>query len=354
MTPPRSTMIIAVMGAVIALLAWALVYFARDEFRLASEARDDSIPAASAVREDDGFAVVNISAQSQKASGVETAALRSARSEAAAEIYGVVVDPRPLIEQRARLLAVMAQRQAAGLAATSAQIDHQRLKRLYDDERNVAERAMLAAEAQWKGEQARVAALEQQAIAIRDELRATWGAELASRAAAPQSPMVNALVQQHEALVQLVFPYDLQSRAGRDELAIAPVGSRTVLRPARFVSASPRTDASLPGATYFYLASGHDLRVGMRVAAQLRLSGKPRDGVLIPDAAVVWHGGKAWAYVKEGDARFLRREVSTAQELPGGWFNAAGFEEGEPVVVSGAQLLLSEEFKYQIRNENED
>ena len=166
--------------------------------------------------------------------------------------------------------------------------------------------------------------------------------------------MVNALVQQHEALVQLVFPYDLQSRAGRDELAIAPVGSRTLQRPARFVSASPRTDASLPGATYFYLANGRDLRVGMRVAAQLRLSDQTRDGVLIPDAAVVWHGGKAWAYVKEGDDRFQRREVSTAQELPGGWFNAAGFEEGEPVVVSGAQLLLSEEFKYQIRNENED
>ena len=162
MTPPRSTMIIAVMGAVIALLAWALVYFARDEFRLASEARDDSIPTASAVREEDGFAVVSISAQSQKASGVETAALRSARSEATAEIYGVVVDPRPLIEQRARLLAVMAQRQAARLAVTTAQIDHLRLKRLYDDERNVAERAVLAAEAQWKGEQARVAALEQQ------------------------------------------------------------------------------------------------------------------------------------------------------------------------------------------------
>ena len=86
----------------------------------------------------------------------------------------------------------------------------------------------------------------------------------------------------------------------------------------------------------------------------MRQPGKTREGVLVPDAAVVWHGGKAWAYVKQGNDRFVRREVSTAQDLPGGWFNAEGFAAGEPVVVSGAQLLLSEELKYQIRNENED
>jgi hypothetical protein len=71
-------------------------------------------------------------------------------------------------------------------------------------------------------------------------------------------------------------------------------------------------------------------------------------------AAVVWHGGRAWAYVKEGESTFVRKPVSTAQEVPGAWFNAEGFEEGEQVVVSGAQLLLSEELKFQIRNENED
>ena len=32
----------------------------------------------------------------------------------------------------------------------------------------------------------------------------------------------------------------------------------------------------------------------------------------------------------------------------------AGFEAGQEVVVRGAQLLLSEELKFQIRNENED
>jgi hypothetical protein len=69
---------------------------------------------------------------------------------------------------------------------------------------------------------------------------------------------------------------------------------------------------------------------------------------------VVWHGGGAWAYVKEDNDTFVRRPVDTSHEAPGGWFNAAGFKEGEEVVVRGPQLLLSEELKFQIRNENED
>ena len=39
--------------------------------------------------------------------------------------------------------------------------------------------------------------------------------------------------------------------------------------------------------------------------------------------------------------------------MESGWFNQ-GLSVGEEVVVNGAQLLLSEEFKSQIKNENED
>ena len=354
MRPQRSTLVIAAMGVIIAVLAWAVVYFARDELELTSRAQEEDIATASAVGADGGFAVVTVSPESQQASGLQTAPLRAARSQAAVEVYGVVVDPRPLVEGRARLMALTGEREALRVAAANAQGEYRRLKRLYEDERNVAERAVLAAQAQWQGEQARVAALDQQAAAIRDELRSSWGPALAGWAQTPSSAVLDALVQHRQALVQLVFPYDVQSSAGRDEIALAPVGARAAPRTARFVSASPRTDGSLPGATYFYLADGRDLRMGMRVAGQLHLPGKAHDGVLVPDAAVVWHGGKAWAYVKDGEARFVRREVSTAQELPGGWFDADGFAAGDAVVVSGAQLLLSEEFKFQIRNENED
>ena len=52
--------------------------------------------------------------------------------------------------------------------------------------------------------------------------------------------------------------------------------------------------------------------------------------------------------------RFVRTPVSASRLIAGGWFNAEGLEPGEAVVVTGAQLLLSEELEYRIRNENED
>jgi len=151
-----------------------------------------------------------------------------------------------------------------------------------------------------------------------------------------------------------VFPFDLQAQAGKAGLTIAPASVDAPGRPARYVSPAPQGDSTLPGATYFYIASADGLRAGMRVAARMHVSGKSQSGVIIPSVAVVWHGGKAWAYVREDNDTFVRKEVMTDNEVPGGWFDAGNFEAGDEVVVSGAQLLLSEEQKFQIRNENED
>jgi hypothetical protein len=75
--------------------------------------------------------------------------------------------------------------------------------------------------------------------------------------------------------------------------------------------------------------------------------------VLIPSSAVVWHGGKPWVYVKKQNNQFVRQPISTDTEIEEGWFNQE-ISAGSEVVTNGAQLLLSEEFKYLIKNENED
>lgn len=60
----------------------------------------------------------------------------------------------------------------------------------------------------------------------------------------------------------------------------------------------------------------------------------------------------------ESDAKhethaFQRRAVPQARRVGDRWF-LFGYAEDDPVVVRGAQVLLSEELKYQIRNENDD
>lgn len=350
----RSNVVIVIMAVIIAVMAWALVYYARDEFDLQAEGEAEVIPTQSTVGAQGGYATVTVSPESQKASGVATAPLRSAHGEASAEVYGVVLDLHPLFDVRGRYLAAVSEAQGLQAVAQASGSEYERVRRLYEDERNVSERAMQAARAQHESDRARLAAARQAAASAYDTMRSSWGAVIADWAADPRSERFESLASQREVLVQVTFPFELQARAGRAPLALAPISARSGRQPARFVSASPQTDATLPGATYFYTVGGQGLRAGMRVVGRVALGGASHEGVLVPEAAVVWHGGSAWAYVKQEGDTFVRRPVDTAQELPGGWFNATGFEPGEQVVVIGAQLLLSEELKFQIRNENED
>ena len=71
-----------------------------------------------------------------------------------------------------------------------------------------------------------------------------------------------------------------------------------------------------------------------------------------PRAAVVRSEGRAWVYVQLGEPRFRRQVVNLDAPTPGGWFAASGVGPGDRVVVDGAQTLLSEEFKSQIKLED--
>lgn len=348
----RHHAIIALMALIIAALAFALIFYARDELRWTAERPEESIPSASGVKDDDGEPAVTVTPASQKASGIVTVALKEATARSASDVYGTVVNLQPLYELRGRYLAAAAEARALRSTVTASRAEFERTRRLYEDDRNLSQRALQSAEAQWKGDLGRLQAAEQLSVSLLDTMRASWGPTLTKWATESGGPFAK-LAAQRAVLVQLAFPHELQAAANRSAMEIAPVSARGAKRTARYVSPSPQTDAAAPGATYFYIADGEGLRGGMRIAGQLT-SGSAREGVALPEAAVVWHAGKAWAYVKEKDDTFVRRLVRTDQEIGDAWFNAEGYEAGEQVVVSGAQLLLSEELKFQIRNENED
>ena len=346
--------VIALMALIIALLSWALVYYSRDELGIQSEKREERAKTAPAAADEHGRPGVRLSVQSQAAAGIAVQPLQPARREAAIEAYGIVVNPQPLAEGRGRYLAAAAEAKAAHAMLAAAESEYRRMDRLFRDDRNVSEQAMQAAQARFHAEQTRQAAADQAAASIRDAMRGAWGEIVTRWAIDPDSRIARSLFQHSAFLVQLVLPQGAPRMNLHARITVAPATARENARPARFVGESPQIDPGFPGETYFYLVNGGGLRVGMRVVARISAGGTPVSGVLVPSAAVVWHAGKAWAYVKDEADRFSRFEVSTADELEGGWFNASGFAVDDEVVVSGAQLLLSEELKYQIRNENED
>lgn len=351
----RRTPLVWLLCGIIVVLTWALVYYARDEWGLAEHREEEEeIETVSRVSVENGRATLDIPQTTQEASGIATAPLQKAGYHSAATVYGVVSDLTGLIELRTRYRAARAESGVVRAQLANSEAEYKRLDALHQDDRNVSARVVQSARAQWHADKARLAASEGLAANIYDNMVAGWGEVLARWAREADSKIFDALIRHDEAIVRFTLPYDLELNAENADLFVTPVAAKGEGRKARFVSASPQVNEQLTGQTFFFRAPGRDLRVGARVAGNFKGNGKARDGVVVPVSAVVWHGGKAWAYVELEEEKFERREVATANELDGGWFNSELFRPGEEVVVSGAQLLLSEEFKYQIRNENED
>jgi hypothetical protein len=98
----------------------------------------------------------------------------------------------------------------------------------------------------------------------------------------------------------------------------------------------------------------NELRAGMQVNATTATSSKKSSGVIVPNNAIIWYAGKPWVYQKTEADQFSRMPIHTDIEVEDGWFYQGQLKPNDKVVISGAQLLLSEEFKSQIMNENDD
>jgi hypothetical protein len=75
---------------------------------------------------------------------------------------------------------------------------------------------------------------------------------------------------------------------------------------------------------------------------------------MVPASAAVWYSGGPWVYVQVGEELFARYIVPIDNEIAGGWVAQEVFKPGEALVVNGAQTLLSEEFRSQIPEEQDD
>ncbi len=109
--------------------------------------------------------------------------------------------------------------------------------------------------------------------------------------------------------------------------------------------ADPLTGA--PAWHYRIAAKGAVLRPGAVLTAYAT-GPALHNGIKIPDAAVVQWDALAWVYVERAPGRYVRVRVPTTVPVPGGWLVEQGFQAGERVVVTGAGLLLSEEFRARI------
>jgi len=78
-----------------------------------------------------------------------------------------------------------------------------------------------------------------------------------------------------------------------------------------------------------------------------------QQGIIIPQAALIWHLGQSFVYVQRDEDEFKRVKINQKTRFDSGhYFIPHGLQENDRLVISGAQALLSEEFRGQIPAED--
>jgi biotin carboxyl carrier protein len=169
-----------------------------------------------------------------------------------------------------------------------------------------------------------------------------------------------AIVEVGQELLQVVdLSHPLVRIAWTDRAGSAPRRS-IVMGPAtgsarvtgRLVGPSPEADPATRRPAYLYRAdrAWPGATPGTPVVGFIigkAPTAKARAEVLVPDRAVVQWEGLAWAYLRHTPGHFERIRVPTDRPVTGGWVTS-GLAPGDSVVTTGAQELLSEEFRARV------
>ncbi len=296
---------------------------------------------------------VRLTPEQRRTSGLAVETLRAVAFQPETAAYGKVLDIQPLLELRVRYLAARSATEVATAALDLAGKNRERLSTLHKEE-IIAGRELIHAQAQWQADRGREGAARRLMDEIRREARQAWGAELARLALDGDAALFDDLLSHRRALLLVSLPRGYAMPAGGTPLFVAREPDRARAVRAEPISPATKTDELVQGETWFYHAADPGLRSGMRVNAWAPRAGGKLDGVAIPLSAVVWHAGKPWVYRQTGDDTFARAEIADYRDYAGGWFVTRGFAPGERVVVTGGQMLLSEEYRGGIPDEDDD
>jgi len=337
----RSVWRLVIVGIAAALVG-ALIMYAIVKPAPKGEAADEK-PAANRVTIENGEPTVTLDAETQEKIGLTTSKSSASQQSEELQLFGTVVDVQELAAAANQIAAARAQYDQAMARGTYDRAELSRLKTLNADNKNVSDRAVQESAATVAADDAAVrsaaSALDASINAARQRFGPVVGEALHS-----SNGLGSNLLSLRQTLVQIAMP--VGTPPPKAIQVIASDGSKVS---AGFIGIAPRVDPRLQGASYFYLAPGGRLAAGMNITAHFAGS-QSVSGAVVPNDAVVSFQGKAWVYIKRDPTHFVRREISIATPVSGGFF-VSNVPAGSDVVTAGAQQLLSEEMRSQLHEE---
>lgn len=332
----------AALATFVWLNAAALAAAASDD-----DSREHGSPnAAPAPARSSELGVVRLSAEQQKQIGLETAVLKAAPHAEQFRAYGAVLDIARITELTNSYANAQAQLQIADAKLEVARSAFERARSLVQSAALPKKEAELA-EANFRTDQAALASAQSQVKTLAATAQQEWGPVI-GKAIVERSPVVVRLIEREQFLVQVTLSPGV-SLAQTPGTALSQAPSRTTNIDLTYISPATRTDPRIQGLSYFFAAPGDSgLLPGMNTIVYVP-SGRTYEGVFVEDTAIVrWHG-ESWVYLRLDPQTFRRHPISTDQPVSDDDYVVRDIPPGSEIVVQGAQVLLSEEAKSELR-----
>lgn len=294
---------------------------------------------------------VKLSAEQQRQIGLRTAALTAESHPEQFRAYGSVLDVARITDLTNSYANAQAQLQTAQAKFDVAKSAFNRAQSLVQSAA-MAKKDAEAAEGTFRTDQANLAAAESQVKTLAATARQEWGAVI-GKGVVERSPQVVRLIERDQFLVQVTLPAGVVL-AKPPQVALAQAPTRNANIDLDYVSPATRTDARIQGLSYFFVASGDSgLLPGMNTTVYVP-SGKTYEGVFVEDTAIVQWQGRSWVYLRAGSNIFKRHPISTDQPVSDDDYVVQDIPSGSEIVIRGAQVLLSEEAKSELRGSGDN
>jgi len=296
----------------------------------------------------DVFSTVRIDEEQQKRAGIEIIHLQQAQYQSEFLAFGQVQNLQPLLTWRNAFLKARIACHSAQAELEQAEQNLHRIKRLHQN-KAASTRKLQTAQTRWQKAKDNCQSQCYQRLALKQSAILSWGKTLAE--ALMQTETEQLFDRQHS-LLKITLPANRSLPAQTRTIWISPSGLRQQAKPAFLISPAPAADPVSQGETWYFRST--PLRTGLSVTAWIPESKTTVIGVWVPEAAVVRHLGQAFVYLKKSADSFIRKSISAQFAGRRGYFVATGLQAGDALVRTGAQLLLSEEFRGQIPEEDDD
>src|SRR6516165_2943745 len=339
---------VAVVMAVLMIRTFAHVPKNPSDQDEEEEKKEEAIKTPSRVSVRNRQTIITLDPETQSQIGITLAPLKAITTHQQITAPAVILSAQELVTARNNYVAAQTALEKARANVEVAEQESDRLKALYQDNQNASQKALQSAQGTLRSAQADAQAAQQDLALQAAALRQSWG-DMIPKWLVGDPPQLDRVFNQRDFLVQVTVPAGVASTAPETASLELPGSGYTQ---ARLISTFPRVDPRIQGASFLYLAQNHfALAPGLNVSARLPVGGLVR-GVLVPQRSVVGWQGNAWVYEELSPGHFVRGEIATDTVLANGVIVSGGLSPGHRIVTTGAQALLSEEFRSLIQPED--